>query len=443
MNISTRIIRQALAGVAAALVIVGCSTTSGDVTPIEATVSDYADFEKVISQSIKEAQAKGQKEIYIHLKEDPNTVQPADLVEADYTVIDPQGRVVYSTRPEMFARMDMRYIDPFGQAGTATGPETVLAGFAGLFPGSGQAVLGMRVGERKTVSVPVEKGFGPRDDGKVEVYARQRILPKTAGIPVSAYLKNVGHAPETGKVIHLSPYFPSRVTGVKDGIVILENIVTDGDVVKDAFGTATIAVEADRIVITLDPAIGAPFEAKDKKGVIADKDDTHFYVDYNHPLAGKALVFDVEVLGLKKFSTFEKMEIPWIEDHNTAMDQAVREEKPLVLVLYAEWCQWSQRLFTTTFADPRIKQYRDRFVWLKIDSDKERVYKEVFDQSSYPMIVLMDRQGEIVEKMSGFQDGGTIALALDKVLAGDTGPQSRFQAADSPGESSTTKSLNY
>ena len=428
MNISTRIIRQALAGVAA-LVIVGCSTTSGDVAPIEVTVSDYADFEKVISQSIKEAQAKGQKEIFIHLKEDPDIVQPADLVEADYTVIDPQGRVVYSTRPEMFARMDVRYIDPFGQAGTATGPETVLAGFAGLFPGSGQAVLGMRAGERKTVSIPPEKGFGPRDDGKIESYGRRRILPKTAGIPVSAYLKNVGHAPETGKVIHLSPYFPSRVTGVKDGIVMLENVVTDGDVTKDAFGTATMAVKADRIVITLDPAIGAPFEARDKRGVIAGKDDTHFYVDYNHPLAGKSLVFDVEVLGLKKFSTFEKMEIPWIEDHNTAMDQAEEAGKPLVLMLYADWCPWCEKMFATTFEDPRIKSLSDRFVWLKINSDKERVYKEVFGQEGYPMIVLMDRHGETIEKLGGFQDGSTLILYLEKVLTGKTFANSTAHSA--------------
>lgn len=442
MNVSACIIRQALAGVAAALVIVGCSTTSGDVAPIEVTVGNYAELKTVISESIREAEARGQKEVHIHLQEDPHIVQPADLVAVDYTVTDPEGRVVYSTRPEMFARMDTRYADRFDQAGAATGSETVLAGFAGLFPGSGHAVLGMSIGEHQTITVPPENGFGPRDDGKIETYTRERVLPKTVRVPVDAYLKTFGSAPESGKEVRLSPYFPSRVTGVLDGVVMLENIVDDGGIIDEGFGTTAIAIKGDRIVITLDPTIGAPFEANDQKGIIVDKDDRHFYVDYNHSLAGKALVFDVEVLGLKKFSTFEKMEIPWIEDHNTAMDQAAREERPLVLVLYAEWCQWSQRLFTTTFADPRIKQYRDRFVWLKIDSDKERVYKEVFDQSSYPMIVLMDRHGETVEKMKGFQDGGTLALALSRILDGNTGSPSRVHTAEKPGHLSTVKSLN-
>jgi hypothetical protein len=139
--------------------------------------------------------------------------------------------------------------------------------------------------------------------------------------------------------------------------------------------------------------------------VITKKDQTSFHVDYNHPLAGQELKFDVHVLGLQKFSVFETVDIPWIEDHDTAMDRAVREEKPLVLVLYADWCQWSQRLLNATFADPRIKRFHDRFVWLKIDSDKERVFKEVFEQENFPMIVLMDSSGEIVERMGGSRMG--------------------------------------
>ncbi|BBO85841.1 hypothetical protein DSCO28_64070 [Desulfosarcina ovata subsp. sediminis] len=396
----------------------GDDVTNSDA--IEAEVSDFGQLKRIIEQASKDAKAKGGTSIDIHLVENPNMVQPADLVAVDYTVLDPKGRIVYSTRPEMFTRIDARYRDPFAQAGAATGTETVLAGFAGLLPGSGQAVLGLRKGERKTVTVPADKGFGPRDEKKIETYPRQRTFPRAAVIPVGAYLKTFDDTPETGQQVSLSPYFPSRVTGVKDGMVNLENIATDGDIVEDDFGAATISVEKDRIVITLDPVIGFPFKVNDKSGIISSKTDTHFSVDFNQLLAGEDLQFDVAVRDLKKFSLFEKIDIPWIEDHDTAMDLASKEQKPLVLLLYADWCQWSQKMLNHTFIDPRIKRFHDRFVWLKIDSDKERMYKAVFEQENFPMIVLMNSQGEILKKIGGFQDGGTLALYLENILTGKT-----------------------
>ncbi|BBO92850.1 thioredoxin family protein [Desulfosarcina ovata] len=390
------------------------------VAPKEVMVSDYEQFQTMLKQSIEEAEEKGQKEIFIELKEDPNIVQPADMVEVDYTVVDQQGQVVYSTKEEMFARMDERYADLFGQSGKATGAETVLAGFAGLFPGIGHAVLGMHSGERKKTEVTPEKGFGAREEKKVKAYSRRRVLPKIARLTVNSYLENFKSAPETGKAVNFSTYFPSRVTGVQNGIVTLESMAADGKTYQDDFGAATVSVQEDSVLITLEPLIGAIFDAEGKRGVITKKDADHFYVDYNHPLAGTNLIFDVAVHRLQKFSEFEKIQIPWNIDNNTAMALAEQENKPVVLVLYAEWCHWSQRLLTNTFRDPRIKRFHDRFVWLKIDSDKEQVYKEIFGQENYPMIVLMNSQGDILEKIGGFQDGGTLALYLENILTGKT-----------------------
>jgi FKBP-type peptidyl-prolyl cis-trans isomerase 2 len=321
----------------------------------------------------------------------------------------------------MFVRMNERYRDYFGQNGEATGPENVLAGYAGLFPGSGYAVLGLHKGERRTVTVASENAFGPKTEDKIKTYARRRILPKTVVLTVDAFMKKFSIVPEKGKEVRLSPYFPSRVTVVQDGVVNMKNLFSDGEVIEDTFGHTTIADGQDAITITIDPTIGAAFETGEKKGIVTGKEADEFYVDYNHPLAGKNLIFDVMVRDLKKFSFFDEIDIPWNEDHDTAMELAAQENKPLVLVLYAEWCQWSQRLLTHTCMDPRVKQYHDRFVWLKIDSDKEPMYKEVFEQDGFPMIVLMDAKGEILEKLGGFQDAGTLALALKKVIGKDQG----------------------
>ena len=390
-----------------------------DLVRVDATVSDYNELKEILVKSISEAQEKGSEKVNIYLKEEPDIVQPSDLVKVDYTVLDPDGRIVYSTRQEMVKHIHKNYLNYFDKDFVSEGGETILAGFPGHFPGIGHAVLGLHRDQRRTISVLPKDGFGIRDEGKVKIYPIEQIFPKNAVLPVTAYLQTFEGAPETGKVINLSPFFESRVIGVNDGKVMLENLAENGSNLKDEYGTTTIAVQPDRIIVTLDPIIGGLFATKDKKGIVIKKDNSHFTVDYNHPLAGKTMVFDITVDDLKKFSAFEKIEIPWNEDHDAAMSKAAEVNKPLVLVLYAEWCQWSQRLLNITFADPRVRQYCDRFVWLKIDSDKENVYKEVFEQESYPMVVLMDANGQIKEKMEGFQDGQSLSTVLSKMIADD------------------------
>lgn len=412
------IIQPVLSCLFIAIAMAGCSTVSPEPTPIEATISDYSQMRTLIKKSIKEAEAKGQKEVHIHLKEDPEVIQPADLVTVNYTVKDPDGRLVYSTRPEMFARLERPYAELFGKGRAATGPEKILGGMSSLFPGTGHAVLGLRAGDHVTVEVPPEKGFGLQDESKIKVFPRQRKVPKVVQMPIDSYFNKFGHAPESGREVVLVPYFKSEVTSVRDGVTMLKSMINKGQTIDDDFGTTTLTIEEDHILISLDPVVGADFHLEDKKGVISNKDDDRFYVDFNHVLAGKPLTFDVTVLEMQKFSKFEKMDIPWEEDFNAAMDIASEQHKPVVLVLYAEWCGWSKKLLHTTFNDPRIKQYSDRLVWLKLDSDKEQGYKEMFDQTGFPMVVIMDQDGEVLQSMNGFQDGGTLALALGNVVAG-------------------------
>jgi peptidylprolyl isomerase len=60
---------------------------------------------------------------------------------------------------------------------TGDKPLEFAAGTDQIFQGLGEAVLGMRVGERKSFAVPPEAGFGPR------VPALQRRVPRAAVPP--------------------------------------------------------------------------------------------------------------------------------------------------------------------------------------------------------------------------------------------------------------------
>lgn len=71
------------------------------------------------------------------------SVSPGDQVRIHYTVRFADGTVFASSKE--------------------TGPLEFVAGGAQVVEGVSDAVIGMRVGEHKTVGVPPERGFGLRD----------------------------------------------------------------------------------------------------------------------------------------------------------------------------------------------------------------------------------------------------------------------------------------
>jgi thiol:disulfide interchange protein len=153
----------------------------------------------------------------------------------------------------------------------------------------------------------------------------------------------------------------------------------------------------------------------DAKGRIVATDGMSFTVDFNHPLAGKDIDFDVEVVALTKASAF-KAPLPWMADHDKGLKSAESEKKDMLLVLYAGWCSWSKKLLEESLEDPRIKQMKDRFVWVKVDSDKEQAFKEAYQQNGFPMVVVLNSKGDVVKKIDGYRDAAALKRELEEVL---------------------------
>jgi hypothetical protein len=218
-----------------------------------------------------------------------------------------------------------------------------------------------------------------------------------------------------GEVIQLNPYLKAKVAAVAETHVNLEILAQDGEKVEGFIGPTSIKIENNEARLVLKPVIGASFEMEDAKGRIVSTDGISFTVDFNHPLAGKDIDFDVEVVSLIKASAF-KAPLPWMEDHDQGLKAAESEKKNMMLVLYAGWCSWSKKLLTESLEDPRIKQMKDKFVWVKVDSDKEQVFKEAYQQNGFPMVVVLNSKGDVVKKIDGYRDAAALKKELEGVL---------------------------
>jgi thioredoxin-related protein len=196
-------------------------------------------------------------------------------------------------------------------------------------------------------------------------------------------------------------------------------LTEDGVVREDAIGKTSISVKDDVITISLEAKKGASFSTGKKTGRIVEADEKSFLVDFNHPYAGKKMILDLEVLSITKASKFAGLELGWIEDHDQGCDIAYKEKKNTVIMLYADWCGWCEKMFSETFEDPRIKMLADQFVWIKANSDADQSLKEFYGQEGFPMIVLSDYQGKILKKMEGFKSADKLLPELEMILNTD------------------------
>ncbi len=375
---------------------------------------EAGDARKALEDAFNKAKSEGKPvsiDVDLDLKEVPGKVQKGDLVEVHYTARDEEGKVARTTRGEIAADPKVSKVDGYRSSGEP-GPEQVVGG-AGSSPFSlGELVLGMEPGQKTSVTVPPERAFGASDPKKKLEFPCARTMPRVVRLAAHEYTSRYQAFPKPGQEVDWVPYFKARTLEITDTDVALELLAVDGQRVEEEFGVAEIGVAGEEVKITLTPRIGAPFAMQDREGRIVSTDGRSFTVDFNAPLAGKSAIVDVEVVSLVKASALKGKEFAWIEDHDQGLEAGRSQGKPVVLVLYADWCSYCRKLFDETLVDPRIKAVGDSYVWVRVNSDKEKRIHQLYEQNGFPLIVLINGRGETVKKIDGYRDAGTLRREL-------------------------------
>jgi FKBP-type peptidyl-prolyl cis-trans isomerase 2 len=342
----------------------------------------------------------------------PITAQAGDLVTVDYTAALEDG-AIFSTTSKSAAKDPARKRVSWYSQTPVYASEEIMAGKQELLPGLGDAVVGMSAGEKKQVKLGPDKAFGPADPQKLIQFPCSRTIPRVIRMPAEEYVKQFSSFPVLNGEVDLGPYLKARVTEVTERDVALESLAKDGQTSTDSYGTVTVRLAGDQVTTILKPLIGAQFPIKEGMGIISASDGKTFTVDTNHPLAGKTIVLDLGVIKVTRATALQTRPVDWIEGYEKGLAKAKEEGKPAVLVLYADWCGFCKRLFAETMSDPRIERIRDKFVWLKVNSDKETKYKEQYGQNGFPMIVLLKPDGTVLKKIDGYRDANALKTELE------------------------------
>ncbi|WP_332449406.1 FKBP-type peptidyl-prolyl cis-trans isomerase [Methanoculleus sp.] len=119
-------------------------------------------------------------------------VKPGDAVKVDYTGTLENGTVFDSSA----GREPLRFV----------------VGSNAVIPGFDAGVVGMQVGETKTIHVPVDQAYGPHREELV-------FVADPAGIPGG---ENLTVGDTVGITLSSGQMLPGRVTGVSPGAVIID-----------------------------------------------------------------------------------------------------------------------------------------------------------------------------------------------------------------------------
>jgi FKBP-type peptidyl-prolyl cis-trans isomerase 2 len=294
-------------------------------------------------------------------------------------------------------------------------PEDVIAGRDGSIPGLGEAVVGMAPGEKKRVVLNPDKAYGPPDPAKRKEVPCVKSMPKTIRMSPQEYVGDFHSFPIGGKEVAITPYFKAAVVEITEQFALLDCHAKDGERFEESFGTVEIKVGEQNVSMVLTPRLGSSFPVKEGQlwKIVATEGAT-FTVDSNNPLAGMPITVDLEIASVTRAAQLDSLQIQWVEDYDKGIALAREQKKPAVIVLYADWCGFCKKLFSETLQDARVKTFDDRFVWIKVNSGANQKYKDMYGQNGFPLIVILNREGQPLDRLDGFKDAVALRDELVK-----------------------------
>ncbi len=236
---------------------------------------------------------------------------------------------------------DTNYLDVGQNAGLhnfKTEPLEFTAGSTGIIKGVSDAVLGMKKGQKKTVEIPPEEAYGEYDLNKVGSfplvrYAKMdKYIPFVVDLDEATFEQGFNTTPKQGSIVKsgIAPWsydvekvesgrvvvkarvelgdtfvmpgmpWPSEVTAINDTHFTIRYMPIVGGVISTDMGPSNVSIEGDDVKLTLLVRPGDSVNINGKVVKVTSVDDENFYIDTNHPMAGKTLVFDLEVVDIQK-----------------------------------------------------------------------------------------------------------------------------------------------
>jgi len=97
--------------------------------------------------------------------------------------------------------------------------------------------------------------------------------------------------------------------------------------------------------------------------------------------------------------------------------KTAKPERPMVLLFGASWCGWCRKMEADTLTDPKVETIAGKFLWVKVDIDKDPELAARYAVDGVPVTVVLDTQGRVMGTQGGYMPPVKFVDFLTKSLA--------------------------
>jgi len=234
----------------------------------------------------------------------------------DFTVFDTSmyavavDNVSYPKAPSFQMREKSDYVPLKVKVGT-----TAEADYTTVIEGFREALLGMKVGDRRTAIIPPEKGYGPKDPSLIIEKPLVETLPMRYIMNESTFSEMYGKSPMDGLVLQ-DPMWGWNITVLASyGDTVCFFFTPEVGQVVHPFGWDIKVLEVDstanngtgivKIQHLIKPWMVNKIHAKDFGGkdfylIGLNQEKGTFTIDYNQQVKGNTLIFTITLLNITK-----------------------------------------------------------------------------------------------------------------------------------------------
>ena len=111
--------------------------------------------------------------------------------------------------------------------------------------------------------------------------------------------------------------------------------------------------------------------------------------------------------------------IKWNKSYSAAVAFAKKNHTLVMVDFYTDWCEWCKKMDTDVYPDQRVITAVDQFASVKLDAEKEGAdLAEKYDVDGYPTILILDTQGNLVDRIEGYRDADAFTTDLQSLAYG-------------------------
>ena len=121
-------------------------------------------------------------------------------------------------------------------------------------------------------------------------------------------------------------------------------------------------------------------------------------------------------------SVSDSWAISWNNDLNSALNEAKKNEKPLIVDFYTTWCQWCKELDYNTYTDAKVNELSGNFICVKVDAEQSPQEASKYNIRGYPTVIFLNYDGSINNRVIGYKDPEAFAGVMELVLKNTKSP---------------------